>query len=185
MPEPAGRRTPRRAGYTGGMRRSAHRLVVLRWLPRDRDCCQRLDRISLAMAPWVRDPHYGGVKIPDALKRRTEQRILAHAAKHYAGTYSRLDIRFRGALCYIDAYQDPPKNAAPVPDLGETLEEHRERLRNTPLHLCRLRYCGQDQWSVAFFTYSHMKFEPCVFDNGSFFGTPEEGLDVGAAYLKG
>jgi hypothetical protein len=30
-----------------------------------------------------------------------------------------------------------------------------------------------------------MKYEPCVFENGSFYGTPEEGLDVGAVYLKG
>jgi hypothetical protein len=137
------------------------------------------------MAPWVRDPHSGGVKIPDALKRQTEQRILAHAAKRYAGSYSRLDIRFRGALCYIDAYQDPAANAVPPPGSSETLAEFRERLRTSPLHLCRLRYCGQDQWSLAFFTYSHMKFEPCIFGNGTFFGTPEEGLDVGAVYLNG
>ncbi len=136
------------------------------------------------MAPWVRDPHSGGVKIPDALKRQTEARILAHAAKHYAGTYSRLDVRFKGALCYVDAYQEPDRNAAPAPGSGETLEEYRERLRTSPLHLCRLRYCGQDEWSVAFFTYSHMKYEPTTFGNGSFFGTPEEGLEVGAVYLQ-
>ncbi len=137
------------------------------------------------MAPWVRDPHAGGAKIPDALKRQTEQRIRAHAEKHYAGQYTRLDIRFRGSLCYIDAYQEPPADARPVPGSGESVDAFRERLRTTPLHLCRLRYCGQDEWSVAFVTYSHMKYEPCVFENGGFYGTPEEGLDVGAVYLKG
>lgn len=29
-----------------------------------------------------------------------------------------------------------------------------------------------------------MKYDPCVFDNGSFEGTPEEGFEVGAIYLK-
>jgi hypothetical protein len=36
---------------------------------------------------------------------------------------------------------------------------------------------------VAFFTYRHMKYELCVFKSGSFCGTSEEGLDVGAVYL--
>jgi hypothetical protein len=137
------------------------------------------------MAPWVRDPHSGGVRITDGLKRQTEHRIRAHAEKTCAGSYAKLDIRFRGALCYIDAYQEPAANARPMRGSGESVDEYRERLRTTPLHLCRLRHCGQDQWSVAFFTYSHEKYEPSVFENGSFYGTPEEGFDVGATYLKG
>jgi len=28
-----------------------------------------------------------------------------------------------------------------------------------------------------------MRYDPCVFDNGLFEGTPEEGLEVGAMYL--
>jgi hypothetical protein len=52
------------------------------------------------------------------------------------------------------------------------------------MHLCRLRYCGRAQWSVAFFAYSSERYEPCAFESGSFFGTPEEGLDVGAVYLQ-
>jgi hypothetical protein len=48
-----------------------------------------------------------------------------------------------------------------------------------------LRYVGQDRWSVAFYTYSHNRYEPCVFDSGKMVGTPEEGLDVGAVYLNG
>ena len=51
-------------------------------------------------------------------------------------------------------------------------------------HLCRLRYFGnEDAWSLSFFTYSNERYEPCVFHNGSFHGTPEEAFDVGAAYL--
>ena len=136
------------------------------------------------MKVWVRDPHSGGVKISEALKRETEQRIRQHAEKHYAGTYTKLDIKFRGALCHIDAYKEPDACQKPPPGSGETLEQYRERLRSSPWHLCRLRHCGRDQWSVAFYTYSHMKYEPCVFDNGTFYGTPEEGLDVGGVYLQ-
>ena len=137
------------------------------------------------MSPWVRDPHAGRGKISAALRHETERRLLAYAEKHCAGTYSKLDIRFRGAFCYVDAYQEPDKSHRPPPGSGETLEQYRERLRNFPMHLCRLRYCGQDRWSVAFYTYSHEKYEPCVFGSGSFYGSSEEGLEVGAVYLRG
>lgn len=36
------------------------------------------------MAPWVYDPHSGGVNIPARVKDRTKQRILAYAEKHYS-----------------------------------------------------------------------------------------------------
>ena len=65
------------------------------------------------------------------------------------------------------------------------LREILERLRNTPTHLCRLRYFGDENaWSLAFYTYSHNRYEPSVFDNGTFHGTPEEAFDVGAVYLQ-
>ena len=137
------------------------------------------------MRGWVRDPHSGGAKVTDALRVETEQRLLSHAAKHYAHSRARLDIRFRGQFCYIDAYQEPDQKSKPAPGSGETLTEFRERLRKTPTHLCRLRYCGQNQWSVAFYTYSHEKYEASFMPNGTFYGTPEEGFDVGAVYLRG
>jgi hypothetical protein len=61
----------------------------------------------------------------------------------------------------------------------ETREQFVERLRATPTRLCRLRYFGPDRWSVAFFTYSHERYEPTFFASGEQFGTPEERLDVG------
>jgi hypothetical protein len=67
----------------------------------------------------------------------------------------------------------------------ESREQYLDRLRATPLHLCRLRYFARDRWSLAFYTYSDERYKPCVFHNGTFFGTPEEGLDVGAVYLHG
>jgi hypothetical protein len=59
-----------------------------------------------------------------------------------------------------------------------------ERLRHTPTHLVRLRYFGaDDRWSLAFYTYSNERYEPCVLRSGEFLGTPEEALDVGSSYL--
>jgi hypothetical protein len=134
---------------------------------------------------WTYNPHTGGVKIKPADQERIRQRILAHANKHYAGKFTRLDIRFRGALCYIDAYTEP---CAPSKGLlkarSETREEYFQFMRNLPTHLCRLRHFSQeDGWSVAFYTYSHERYEPCVFHDGSWTGTLEDGFDIGAAYL--
>ncbi len=135
------------------------------------------------MAPWVFDPHSGGVKIPENLKEQTKRRILAHAEKRYAGRYTRLDIRFKGALCYVDAFKEPETRGSVWKVTGEAREQYIERMRNTPTHLCRLRHLGQARWSVAFYTYSHERYEPALFGSGEMIGTPEEGLDVGAVYL--
>lgn len=117
------------------------------------------------MSPWVYNPHAGGIKIPPAVRLRTERRIRAYAEAHYGGTFSRLDIRFRGALCYVDAYIEAQPHA--------------------PLHLCRLRYFrNEEAWSMAFYTDSHEKYEPCMFGNGTFHGTPEQAFEIAAIYLK-
>ncbi len=136
--------------------------------------------------PWVYDPHSGGVKIPNAVKERVKARILKHAEQHYHGKYTRLDVRFRNQFCYLDAYVEPQiADDFPPPGFPETREEYLERVRNSPLHLCRIRYSGdEDRWSMAFFAYSSEKYEPCVFDNGTFHGTPEEALDSSAMYLQ-
>ena len=67
-----------------------------------------------------------------------------------------------------------------------TREEFIAEQRNTPMHLYRLRYFGnENEWSLGFYTYSNEKYSPCVFHSGSFYGTPEEGFDTGATYLRG
>jgi len=139
------------------------------------------------MPRWVYDPHSGGVTIPPSVQEQTKQRILAHAQAHYAGQYIRLDIRFKKQFCYIDAFTEPnlPPDYPP-PDFHESREQFIEGLRNTPTHLCRLRYFGnEDSWSLAFYTYSNEKYQPCLFHNGTFVGTPEEAFDIGAVYLSG
>jgi hypothetical protein len=113
---------------------------------------------------WVSDPNSGGVKITPARQRETAERLMAHAKKHYGGTYTKLIIRFRGTFCYIDAERKSEKH---------------------PVHLCRLRHYDRDRWSLGFFAYSSEKYELAMFPSGDFFGTPEEGFDVGAVYLEG
>jgi hypothetical protein len=138
------------------------------------------------MPRWVRDPHAGGVKIPKRVQESTKQRILAYAEAQYAGKYTRLDIRFRAQFCYIDAYTEPfVADDFPPPGFPESRETYLERMRNIPKHLCRLRYFGdEDSWTFAFYTYSHEKYEPCFFDNGTFYGTPEEAFESAAVYLE-
>jgi hypothetical protein len=136
---------------------------------------------------WVFDPNSGGKKIPEAVKEDVKRRIERVAEKHFKGKYTRLDIRFKGQFCYIDAYQEPPKPTKdwPPKDWPETPEEYIERLRNTPTHLCRLRYFGGDRWGFAFYTYSHEKYEVSVFRNGEFFGKPEDAfLESAGLYLN-
>ncbi|MEE4378395.1 MAG: hypothetical protein V2J55_12930 [Candidatus Competibacteraceae bacterium] len=139
----------------------------------------------MARKVWVYDPQSGGKKVPDATKPQIRQRILDHAEQNYAGKYNRIDVRFRGQFCYIDAYIEPYVAAGFDPrPFGESREEFIERLRNTPTHLCRLRYFGnENRWSMAFYTYSHEKYEPCIFNNGSWEGTPEDAFDTAAVYL--
>jgi hypothetical protein len=137
---------------------------------------------------WVFDPEHGGVKIPEAVKRRTETRLQRFAEQHFAGRYLRLDIRFRGQFCYVDAYTDPepPGENWPPPNWHETREQMLERLRNTPTHLCRLRFFGrEDEWGFAFYTYSHERYELSMYPSGEFLGTPEEAFRVSAELYLG
>ena len=137
------------------------------------------------MRTWVFDPHSGGVKIPPLKQAEVRARLERYAAAHYAGRYARLDIRFRGALCYLDAYQEPsPPSPGTLKQTGETKEQYMDRLRSYPTHLGRLRYFGGDRWSYCFYTYSNEKYEPTVFHSGDWFGMPEEALDIGATYLN-
>jgi hypothetical protein len=136
---------------------------------------------------WVFDPGSGGVTIPEPVKRRTEARINRHAEQHVAGRYTRLAIRFRGQFCYVDAFTEPepPTPDWPPADWPETRDEYMERLRNTPTHLCRLRYFGdEERWGFAFYTYSNERYELAVFPSGEFLGPPEDAFDVSAMYLQ-
>ena len=133
---------------------------------------------------WVYDPDSGGIKIPARVQADLIKRINQLAQEQYKGRYTRLDIHFRNQFCYIDAYTEPSlaEDWSP-PGWDETREEALERLRNTPTHLCRLRYFGDDEWGFAFYTYSHEKYEFSIYPNGEFTGKPEEAFLASAVYL--
>jgi len=143
----------------------------------------------MARGRWVFSPGSGGAPIPETVRRRTEQRLQRFAEEHFSGRYTKLEVRFRGKFCYVDAYTEPgePPPGWPPADWPETREEHLERLRNTPLHLCRLLYHrDEERWGFAFYTYSHERYEVSMFPSGEFFGSPEEAFLVSAeAYLSG
>jgi len=134
---------------------------------------------------WQQDPDSGGVKINDSVKYQVKQRIIKFAEINLAGRYTKLDIRFRDKFCYVDAYTEPlePVIKEWPPDFPETREEHIERMRNTPIHLCRLRYFGdKDEWGLAFYSYAHNGYETSVFPNGKFFDTPEMAIEAAADF---
>lgn len=125
--------------------------------------------------------------IPDTIRWELRGRIQEYAKKHFKGKYTHIDVRFRGALCYLDAYCDPCVRSEALPRLDT--REYREYLKtheNKVTYLCRLRYLGsRDDWGFDFFTYSSNKYEPSVFLSGLPTGTPEDAFDIAAsAYLS-
>lgn len=134
---------------------------------------------------WMFDPDSGGVKIPEALKADVRRRIEEYAVKHFHGRYTRLDVRFRGQFCYVDAFVERVTIGGTIG--GETREQRLERLRNTPVHLCRLRHLHRDRWTCGFYKYSDEKYELCVPEGADgFFCTPEQGFATAATvYLAG
>ena len=140
----------------------------------------------MARKQWMLDPNSGGIKITSTIQAAVEKRILTIAEKEFKGKYTRLEVRFKNQFCYIDAYTEPVlSDHWPPTDWPETHEEYAERLRNTPTHLCRLRYFGNDEWGFAFYTYSHDKYELSMYDDGQFTGKPEHAFRISAnVYLN-
>jgi hypothetical protein len=124
-----------------------------------------------------------GKRIPASVMMRTERRILDYAAKHCPGKFTRIDVRFRGPFCYIDVYPEPDTAAAGVPPPGQTRAEWIESPRNTPTHLCRIRYTGSaDRWAFAWYSYAHEKYQPSFLITGSSHGTPEEAFETSTLF---
>lgn len=130
---------------------------------------------------WVYSPQSGGQKIPPDVQRRVQQQLLGYAQDNYGDVKGliRIDVRFRGQFCYIEAYDEPSEpDEQTLSYFGITREEYIEQRKNTPSPLCRLRYFRQSGWTLAVYTYSHEKYEPAIFPSGKWEGTPEEALDV-------
>jgi hypothetical protein len=132
---------------------------------------------------WVFSPNSGGKKIPDLVRIDVEKRINDVAEQQLKGTFVRLDLSFKGQFCYIDAFTEPAVDENWDEEIfQETREEHVERLRNSPLHLCRLRHFDKDKWGFAYYNYSSEKYELATYPDGEFFGKPEDAFLASAAF---
>ena len=134
---------------------------------------------------WMFSPNLGGRKIPEDVREDVKRRVEKVARKNYSGRYTRLDFKFRGPFCYIDAYREPDAFERKPPKWWrESKEAWLERRRSLPTHLCRLRYFGDDRWSFCFYAYSSERYELCTFVKGGFLGKPEEAFKQSAVYLE-
>lgn len=130
---------------------------------------------------WVYSPQSGGQKIPPKEQGEVTERLLGYAQEKYGNVKGliRIGLRFKSQFCYIDAYDESPEpDEKLLTYSGETREEFIERYRNTPHHLCRLRYFQSGRWTLAVYTYSNEKYEPALFPDGKWEGTPERALDI-------
>ena len=125
------------------------------------------------------------VPVPKDKQEAIRQRIVAYIAEKYPGTHERIEVRFRGKYCYVDAYTPPPSiTDGGLKSSGETRKEFEARWRSSPTHLCRLLHHSTEEWGCAFYTYSNERYEVCAMSSGKFTGPLEEGLDIGATYLQ-
>lgn len=118
--------------------------------------------------------------IPESARRTLQSRIKSHARTAWNERCARVQVRFRGNYAYIDAYETDPWI------LPGTTEEEKERIRETPVKLCRLGWTGNpESWAFAFYKYSDDSYELSITLDGSFSGTPEVCFDTAAqAYLQ-
>ena len=114
------------------------------------------------MKVWCFDPQYGGTKIPPPIQEVVANRVAAHVAKHPWSKNFQIKIRFKGQFCYLNASEN----------------------NNEAFPIGRLRYFGKlDEWSLAFYTYSNERYQPCVFKDGGWHGSIEQAIDICAVYL--
>jgi len=113
--------------------------------------------------PWVYDPQSGGVKIPPRIQEelRAEVESFARTRSWYPRIH--LSLRFKNQFFYIDMIEE-----------GD----------GRPFPLCRLRHFTKDRWSLALFTYSHERYEPCVFSSGKWEGRVEEAIALCEPFIN-
>jgi len=107
--------------------------------------------------PWVYDPHSGGSKIPPQHHKNICKQAETYARARPWYPKIQLKVRFKNQFCYID-----------------TLDKKDSRV----FPLCRLRYLNTRGWSLALFTYSNERYEPCLLSNGQWEGTIKAALET-------
>ena len=109
---------------------------------------------------WCLSPNHGEEKISDQVRAQTVARVDAFAKTR--PWYSRIQVaaRFRQQFCYLDSIEN-----------GKLFP------------LCRLRFHDNEHWSLAFYTYSNERYQPCIFLTGKELGTVEEAIAACELYL--
>ena len=125
---------------------------------------------------WVRVPKG---PIPQAVRDELARRLQTHIATTWPGRVAKLFLRFHGAYAYVAVVEATPRRGRPktgdLPPVARYVEGD-----EVPMSFCRLGYYtpSADDWAFAFFSYSHMKYEPSMTESGSFDATPEEAFDT-------
>ena len=110
---------------------------------------------------WYYNPQSGGNKIPLTLYDKIRKQAHAYEKTRPWYPKSSLTLRFKSQFCYVDAAKE-----------GET-----------PYPLGRLRYFSDESWSLAFYTYSNERYEPCLLPTGEWCGSLEQAIAVCEVYL--
>jgi hypothetical protein len=113
------------------------------------------------MKVWCINPQSGGTKIPPDNYSLILAQAAAHEIKQAWYPEFKLKLRFKGQFCYLDGFKEGKE----------------------PFPIGRLRYFQGNEWTLAFYTYSNERYEPCVFQNGDWFGTLENAINICSMYL--
>jgi hypothetical protein len=113
------------------------------------------------MKVWCFDPQSGGKKIPLNIQETIINQVYSYSIKQSWHPRFKIILRFRNQFCYLDASE----NEGPQFPIG------------------RLRHFSND-WSLAFYAYSSESYKPCVFNDGKWLGSIEQGIDVCSVYLE-
>lgn len=106
-------------------------------------------------------PSSSGSTIPRSMYLSITKQANAYASTRPWYPEFQLQLRFERQFCYLDAVK---KDEA-------------------PFHLGRLRYVVRGVWSLALYTYSEERYEPCMLPGGVWIGSLEDVIAVCELYL--
>lgn len=118
--------------------------------------------IVIPIMPWVYSPHTGGSKIPPTQYSEISRMVENYASKQPWHEHITLQVKFKTHFCYIGTMRRDDDYIFP---------------------LCRLRYFSKDKWSMALYTYSNERYEPCFLPNGEDICTVKEALETCETFI--
>ena len=113
------------------------------------------------MKVWCIDPQSGGTEIPSEHYSLITNQVVAYEVQQKWYPAFRIKLRFKKQFCYLDGYEEG-KETFPIG---------------------RLRYFQYSGWSMAFYSYSNETYKPCLFQDGKWYGTIENAIDICSVYL--